>query len=148
MKRNKKVMFGSSIVILSILVMLVIATPASSGTEVTIDYLNENREELAESYITTEGLLVSDSIEWNADDIELRFELEGDDGHTLPIFYHGIEPDNFTDEVIIIVHGYIQEDGIFEAEKVQTRCPSTYEGTLDPDEYDPDLHRDMELDQE
>ena len=146
MKKNTKVVLGSSIVMLSILALLIIATPASSGKEVTIEYIHEHASELKDKYITTEGTLVDDSIEWNADDIELRFALEGDDGAVLPIVYHGVEPDNFTDEVIIIVQGYLQDDGIFEAEKVQTRCPSTYEG-IDPDEYDPEIHRQMKHEQ-
>src|SRR5690625_3344601 len=139
MKKNSKIVFGSSVVVLGILFMLIIATPASSGQEVTIGYLQENIVELKETYTTTEGLLVDDSIDWNADDIELRFEIEDEEGNVLPVFYHGVEPDNFTDEVNIIVHGYIQDDGIFEAEKVQTRWSSTYEAyDIDPEDYDPE----------
>lgn len=145
MKKNTKVLLGSSVIILSILTLLIIATPASSGKEVSIGYINENSSELTDTYITTEGLLVEGSEEWNADDIELKFTLEGEDGAQLPVVYHGVEPDNFTDEVIIIVQGYLQDNGIFAAEKVQTRCPSTYEG-IDPDEYDPEIHRNMKKD--
>lgn len=140
MKKNMKVILGSSAVLLSVLVMLIIVTPSVSGSEVTISYLNENSAELAESYITTEGLLVEDSIDWNADDVQLNFALEDETGAVLPVHYQGVEPDNFTEEVYIIVHGHIAEDGIFTAEKVQTRCPSTYEG-MDPKDYDPEIHR-------
>lgn len=146
MKKNMKVLLGSSVIIISILTLLIIATPASSGKEVTISHINENRTELKDTYITTEGLLVDGSVEWNADDIELKFMLEGEDGAEIPVIYHGVEPDNFTDEVIIIIQGYLNDQGIFEAEKVQTRCPSTYEG-IDPDEYDPEIHRKMKTDQ-
>src|SRR5699024_10131333 len=145
MKKNTKVFLGSSMIIVSVLLLLFIATPASSGAEVTIGDLNQTPEEYAERYITTEGLLVAGSEEWNADHIELRFEIEGDDGETIPVFHHGVKPDNFEEEVIIIVHGYLTEDGVFVAEKVQTRCPSQYEG-IDPSEYDPEFHRQLDVD--
>lgn len=142
MKKNMKIIIGSGAVLLSILVMLIVVTPSVSGSEVTIQYLNDNKAELTETYITTEGLLVEDSIDWNADDVQLNFELEDESGAVLPVHYQGVEPDNFTEEVFIIVHGNIAEDGIFTAEKVQTRCPSTYEG-MDPKDYDPEIHRKM-----
>jgi len=142
MKKNVKVIVGSSVVLLSVLLMLIIVTPTVSGNEVTISYLNDNLEELTDTYITTEGLLVDGSIEWYPDEVQLNFKLEDEEGSILPVHYNGVEPDNFTDEVYIIVHGYINDDGIFEAEKVQTRCPSTYEG-MDPKDYDPEIHRKM-----
>lgn len=145
MKKNMKVILGSSVVLLSILVMLIVVTPTVSGSEVTITYLNENTEELQDTFITTEGLLVDGSIDWDPDNVQLNFELEDDSGGVLPVHYEGVEPDNFTDEVYIIVHGQIDRNGTFTAENVQTRCPSTYEG-MDPAEYDPEIHRNMDQD--
>lgn len=54
-----------------------------------------------------------------------------------------MRPDNFSDDLIVIVHGYLGENGVFEAGKVQTGCPSAYEGE-DPENYDPEMHRDMD----
>lgn len=145
MKRNMKVVLGSSMIIVSILVMLIIATPSSSGSEITIGHLQDNWDEFTESYVTTEGYLVANTVDWNADDIELRFDIEDEDGQVLSVYHHGVQPDNFEEDVIIIVHGYTQEDGVFEAEKIQTRCPSVYEGTMDPKDYDPEVHRKLEI---
>lgn len=148
MRKNMKVILGSSVVLLSILVMLIVVTPSVSGSEVSISHLVENKEELQDTFITTEGLLVDGSIDWDADQIELKFELEDESGGVLPVHYEGVEPDNFTDEVYIIVHGHIDQDGIFTAENVQTRCPSTYEGMdMDPAEYDPEIHRQKDVEE-
>ena len=54
---------------------------------------------------------------------------------SLPIIYNGVKPDNFSDDVIVIVEGFIRDNGVFEAEKVQTKCPSKYEGE-DTENYD------------
>lgn len=146
MKKNTKVLLGSCAIMLSILAMLVIATPATSGAEVEIDEVTGDWEQFADRYITTEGVLVPDSVKWNAEETVLHFDIKDEDsGVIIPVVYHGVQPDNFNEDVMIIVHGYMQEDGVFEAEKVQTRCPSTYEG-IDPDEYDPEMHKNMNLD--
>lgn len=144
MKKNTKVLLGGGMIFLSIIVLLITATPASSGSEISIGHMKDNAAELTDRYITTEGFLVKGSVEWDADKIELRFELDDEEGRVLPVYHKGIQPDNFSDDVIVIIHGYFQEDGVFEAEKVQTRCPSVYEGE-DPDDYDPDMHREMDI---
>ncbi|UTR16609.1 cytochrome c maturation protein CcmE [Salipaludibacillus sp. LMS25] len=144
MKKNTKVLLAGSLIFMSILVLLITATPTSSGAEISINELNEKAYEYKERYITTEGFLIENSVDWNADAIELQFHIQDEDGHILPVYYHGVKPDNFSDDVIVIVHGYVTSDGIFEAEKVQTRCPSVYEGE-DPEDYDPDFHRNMDI---
>ncbi|MCR6104710.1 cytochrome c maturation protein CcmE [Salipaludibacillus agaradhaerens] len=143
MKKNTKVILAGSLIFMSILVLLITATPTSSGAEVPINHLNENGKEYEERYITTEGFLIENSVVWNADAIELQFDIQDEEGHRLSVYYHGVQPDNFSDDVIVIVHGYVTSDGIFEADKVQTRCPSVYEGE-DPEDYDPDIHREMD----
>ncbi|PYZ93402.1 hypothetical protein CR194_09470 [Salipaludibacillus keqinensis] len=143
MKKNTKVLLGGAMIFLSIIVLLITATPASSGSEISIEQINQNSQDYMERYITTEGFLVEGSVDWNADEIKLNFDLKDDQGNILPIFYKGVRPDNFSDDVIVIVHGYLGEDGVFEADKVQTRCPSVYEGE-DPENYDPELHREMD----
>lgn len=128
MKRNTKVLFGGSAIVLSILILLITATPASSGSEITILEAIENVEKYEGRYITTEGYIVPGTIDWNAEAIELRFSIEDEEGNELQVFHNGVKPDNFSDDVIVIVHGYLLDENTFEAERVQTRCPSSYEG--------------------
>src|SRR5699024_12261756 len=64
-----------------------------------------------------------------------------EEGNELDVIHNGVEPDNFSDDVIVIVHGYILDNGVFEAERVQTRCPSSYEGE-DMEDYDSEFHRE------
>jgi len=143
MNKNTKVLFGGAMIFISIIILLITATPASSGSEISIEQIKQNSEEFTDRYITTEGFLVEGSVEWNADDIELEFQIKDEEGNVLPIFYKGVSPDNFSDDVIVIVHGHIGDDGVFGAEKVQTRCPSAYEGE-DPENYDPEMHREID----
>ncbi|UCZ52502.1 cytochrome c maturation protein CcmE [Bacillus shivajii] len=142
MKKNTKVIFGGSLILVSILILLVAATPSSSGSEINISEALENASQYDGRYVTTEGFLIEETIIWDADNIEIRFEIEDEDGNRLPVYHHGVRPDNFSDGVIVIVHGYLNQDDYFEAERVQTRCPSVYEGK-DPEEYDKEFHREL-----
>jgi len=143
-KKNTKIIFGVSLIFLGIIVLFITAVPALSGSEITISEIKTNAEDYKDRHITTEGFIVPDSISWDADSIELGFTIEDEEGNELEVIHNGVEPDNFSDDVIVIVHGYILDNGVFEAERVQTRCPSSYEGE-DMEDYDSEFHRELEL---
>lgn len=142
MKKNTKVLLGGTAIIVTILILLIAATPGASGTEVSLAETITNGEKYDERYVTTQGFLIEESIDWRADEIELRFDIEDEEGNILPVFYKGVRPDNFSEGVIVILGGYIVPDEPFQAEKVQTKCPSKYEGE-DPDNYDPEFHKEI-----
>ncbi|SDZ67190.1 cytochrome c-type biogenesis protein CcmE [Evansella caseinilytica] len=141
MSKNTKVILAGCAIFLSIIILLVTATPASSGSEISLLEARVNADQYKDRYLTTEGFLQPGSVDWNPDKVELRFTIEDDENNQLQVFHHGVKPDNFSDDVIVIVHGYLK-DGLFEAERVQTRCPSVYEGE-DPDDYDEEFHRNL-----
>ncbi|MBB5174798.1 cytochrome c maturation protein CcmE [Texcoconibacillus texcoconensis] len=142
MKQNTKVFISGGAIIVAILILMVAATPGSTGSEINLEEAVNQSERYENRYITTEGFLIGDSIDWDANNVELRFDLEDDLDNTLSVYYEGVQPDNFSDDVIVIVHGYLHRDGVFEAERVQTRCPSSYESE-DPEDYDTERHSDM-----
>lgn len=52
------------------------------------------------------------------------------DGHrTIPVTYHGLVPDTFTDasDIDVIVEGRLGHDGLFRATDVLAKCGSRYE---------------------
>lgn len=142
MKKNTKVLLGGGSIILAILILLIAATPGASGTEISLQEALTNPEKYKDRYITTEGFLVADSVDWRADEIELRFDIIDSDGNILSVFHHGVRPDNFSEDVIVIVDGYLTPGEPFLAERVRTKCPSKYEGA-DPDDYDPEFHKEL-----
>jgi cytochrome c-type biogenesis protein CcmE len=142
MKKNTMVSIGGLIIAGAIVFLLMAATPGSSGVEITLKELNENQQKYEKNYVTVEGLLNEESVEWNADKIELQFEVKDAEGNKLQVTHNGVKPDNFTDGVIVILQGNpSKEQGEFIAETVKTRCPSKYEGQ-DMENYDPEAHKD------
>ncbi|OIJ20408.1 hypothetical protein BKP45_09165 [Anaerobacillus alkalidiazotrophicus] len=142
MKKNTKVLLGGSTIILSILILLIAATPGASGTEIPLFEAITNPEKYQDRYITTEGFLIEDSIDWRADEIELRFDIVDQEGNVLSVFHDRPRPDNFSEGVIVILGGYIEPGEPFKAERVQTKCPSKYEGE-DPSNYDSEFHKKL-----
>jgi cytochrome c-type biogenesis protein CcmE len=142
MKKNTIVMLGGFIVAGAILFLLMAATPGSSGVELTMDALLANQEKHKEDFVTVEGLLIEESIKWNADKIELKFDLEDDQGNVMHVVHNGTKPDNFSEGVIVILQGSPAQKDTFVAETVKTRCPSKYEGE-DIENYDPEAHKEL-----
>ncbi|MGN7401348.1 cytochrome c maturation protein CcmE [Cytobacillus praedii] len=141
MSKNKKIIFGLSLFAAAIMIMFFSTMPSAGSKEITIEeLLTENYKD---EYVLTQGMLKQDSVKWDADKIELTFEIFDEETNaSLPIIYNGVKPDNFSDDVIVIVEGFIRGNGVFEAEKVQTKCPSKYEGE-DTENYDMEMHKNM-----
>lgn len=142
MSKNKKIITGLALAAAAFIIMMFSTMPSAGSKEITIKDLAENASKYEGDYIMTQGLLNKESVEWDADKLELRFEIYEEGQGTLKIFHKGIKPDNFSEDVIVLVEGFINKKGVFEAEKVQTKCPSKYEGE-DMENYDSEMHKEM-----
>lgn len=141
MKKNTIVMLGGFIIAGAIVFLLMAATPGSSGVELTMKELLATQEQHKDDFVTVEGLLIEDSIKWDAKKIELKFDVKDNDGNVMHVIHHGTKPDNFSEGVITILQGAPTKKNTFVAETVKTRCPSKYEGK-DIKDYDPETHKD------
>ncbi|MEH7084730.1 cytochrome c maturation protein CcmE [Neobacillus drentensis] len=141
MKKNTIVMLGGFIIAGAIVFLLMAATPGSSGVELTMKELLATQEQHKDDFVTVEGLLIEDSIKWDANKIELKFDVKDNDGNVMHVIHNGTKPDNFAEGVITILQGAPTKKNTFVAETVKTRCPSKYEGK-DIKDYDPETHKD------
>lgn len=142
MKKNTKMLMGFSAIFIGIVILLIAATPGSSGTELTLEEFIKEPLKYEDRYVMTQGNLIEDTIKWDADKIDLRFDIKDEKGNVLHVQHTGVKPDNFTEGVIVIIEGFVNKDGSFTAEKVQTKCPSKYEGE-DAGDYDPETHQKL-----
>jgi cytochrome c-type biogenesis protein CcmE len=141
MKKNTLVMLGGFIIAGAIVFLLMAATPGSSGVELTMKELLANQEEYKDNFVTVEGLLIEESIKWDADKIELKFDVKDNEGNIMHVIHNGTKPDNFAEGVITILQGAPTKKNTFVAETVKTRCPSKYEGE-NIENYDPESHKE------
>ena len=135
-------MLGGFIIAGAIVFLLMAATPGSSGVELTMKQLAATQSQHKDDFVTVEGLLKEDTIKWNADKIELKFDIHDNDGNILHVVHNGPKPDNFSEGVIVILQGAPTTKNHFTAETVKTRCPSKYEGK-DMKNYDPKKHEKL-----
>jgi cytochrome c-type biogenesis protein CcmE len=142
MKKNTIVMLGGIVIAGAIVFLLMAATPGSSGVELTMKQLAATQSQHKDDFVTVEGLLKADTIKWNPDKIELKFDLHDNKGNILHVVHNGPKPDNFSEGVIVILQGSPTTKDHFKAESVKTRCPSKYEGK-DMKNYDPKKHEKM-----
>lgn len=142
MKKNTLIMIGGFVIAGAIVFLLMAATPGSSGVELKLADLLEEQEKYKDAYVTVEGLLIEESIEWNAEKIELKFDVQDENGNILSVIHNGVKPDNFSEGVIVILQGAPTKKDTFVAESVKTRCPSKYEGQ-DMENYDPEAHKEL-----
>ncbi|MDW7675559.1 MAG: cytochrome c maturation protein CcmE [Bacillota bacterium] len=126
MKAKTKILIAAAIIVVTISGLMVMGISNFSGRMVTIEAVLASDGKLDEKFLRIEGDLVPDSTEWNAAAVELTFQIT-DGERILDVYHNGFQPDNFYEGVEVILEGYYKGDGLFVAETVQTRCPSTYE---------------------
>ena len=49
----------------------------------------------------------------------------------VPVIYKGTVPDNFTEDIDVVVEGRLDVDGAFKADMLLTRCESKYKAKVD-----------------
>ncbi len=139
MTKNVKIILTAVMMIIAVSIMMAASTPNAGSTEVNlVDAKKADKDKL----ILTQGLLDETTVNWDTEKLQLSFTVKDELGkNPLNVTYNGVKPDNFSKDVIVIVEGYMNGD-IFEAEKLQTKCPSKYEGE-DPKNYNSNLHKEI-----
>jgi cytochrome c-type biogenesis protein CcmE len=76
------------------------------------------------------GRVGKDSVERDLQKMNVKFTLAGSE-KSLPIDYTGVVPDNFADEIEVVVEGRLADSGVFEANKLMTKCESKYKAKVE-----------------
>ena len=126
MSSTKKFVIGGVVVVAVIGVLIATSFSGSTSDYLTIAEVKAlEPEQNRDSRVS--GGIVPDSVEWSTRDMHLTFEIEDDTG-TLPISYHGPQPDMLVDAVEAVAIGkYDPAARVFEAEELLMKCPSKYE---------------------
>ncbi len=104
----------------------------------TVTELTEQASDYHGKNVRVSGVVIDESVDYNASELILRFNI-GDDAHQLPIYFHGPRPDNFVRAAEAIVEGKYGEDGVLYANSLLLKCPSRYEehgGEQKPVDYE------------
>lgn len=118
MKKTKYII-GIAIIALCIVLLAVRGFRKSQVFYLTVSEALEQQDTTVKEHpIRVNGLVVSGSMDYTAEELILKFEIT-DGEKTLPVTYHGAKPDLLTDGKEIVVEGTLGTDGaVFKATKI------------------------------
>ncbi len=124
LKAQSKFIFGGAIIVLAVGYLIVSSIGGSTAYYLTVEEVKAQGP--SERTVRVAGTVVGESIEWNAQELLLRFNIADDSG-SLAVIYHGPRPDMLRDGAEAIVEGRYTERGSFEASNLLLKCPSKYQ---------------------
>jgi cytochrome c-type biogenesis protein CcmE len=124
--KKLKFLIGGIVILLILAYLVYSGMRGSMVYYLTVSELKAKADSLYGQGLRVSGEVVKGSIQWNAAELELRFQLM-DQGDKLPVVYHGVKPDMFKDGAQVVVEGQYTTEGLFVAQTLLTSCPSKYE---------------------
>ncbi len=99
----------------------------------TVSELESKTPSIYGTRVRVSGVVVPNTIEKGIDG-SIKFQIAGGN-RSINVFYDGIIPDIFRDEVEAVVEGKYFSNGEFQADVLLAKCPTKYES--DDQFYDP-----------
>jgi len=91
----------------------------------SVDDFSANRAAVKNYSLRIAGRVKPGSVVRDLKKMDLTFTLAGVKTE-VPVHYEGTVPDNFTEDIEVVVEGRLGVNGTFEAKTVLTRCESKY----------------------
>lgn len=124
--KQTRFIVGGLIVALVIGYLIFTSIRGATAPYLTVTELRSRGPSIYERNVRVTGVIQGESIDWNAQDLILKFEIADESGR-LPVVYNGLRPDMFQGGAQAVVEGRYTEGGIFEAHNLVLKCPSKYE---------------------
>ena len=123
--RRKRFFIGGIIIFLAIAYLGYMGFTSSATYYYTVSELLEQGSSVSGENIRVNGQVMPGSIEQEAAGRILRFTLTSEEV-SLAVVYQGVVPDNFKTGNEVIAEGYLDSNGIFQAQTLMVKCPSKY----------------------
>jgi cytochrome c-type biogenesis protein CcmE len=155
--RINKFVIGGVLILGAVVFLIWTSTAASAEYFLTIDELNAKGSSIVDKNLRVSGAVVGDSIQYDAQNLTLSFEVAhvpGDNAELetegglaealhqavmdpsrarMKVVYVGPKPDLLRNEAQAIMTGHLSTDGTFYAEELLLKCPTRYEQAV-PDQ--------------
>ena len=125
MLRKRRFLIGGLIVVIAISYLGYTGFQASATYYYTVSEVAEQGSSIYGERVRVNGLVTPGSLEQEPGSFTLKFAItEGEE--SLPVVYQGVVPDTFKVGNEVVVEGYLNQDGIFQATTILAKCPSKY----------------------
>lgn len=126
-----KIIIGVVIIVAALAFLIFSGFEDNASYYLTVSELQAKEDITPEDGVRIHGYVNPATIEWNAEAIEVYFDLY-EDADTVKIYYKGVKPDQLADAQQVVAEGHLRADGVFQANTIMLKCPSKYE--VDPTE--------------
>jgi len=96
----------------------------------SVDEFSQSESSMKDVTFRIAGRVKPDSVARDLQAMTLSFILAGTNSE-VPVVYKGTVPDNFTEDIEVVVEGRLDVDGTFQADLLLTRCESKYKAKVD-----------------
>ena len=96
----------------------------------SVDEFSQSELSMKDVTFRIAGRVKPDSVVRDLEAMTLSFVLAGTNSE-VPVIYKGTVPDNFTEDIEVVVEGRLDVDGTFRADLLLTRCESKYKAKVD-----------------
>ncbi len=126
-----KFVIGGVVIVAALLLLLYTSTEGNAQYFVTVEELHARGAEMIDKDIRLSGIVVPNSISYDAATLHLEFDVVDAAGSTqepIRIVMDGEPlPDQMQDEAEAIAEGRMLADGTFRAETLMMKCASKYD---------------------
>lgn len=123
---RKRYFIGGGVIAVAVSLLVYASLGGAVSYYLTVSELLNEGSELYGERVRVAGKVMNNSIEWDADALELRFVItEG--GNDLLVVYEGARPSGLKEDSNVLVEGKYRSDNTFQASTIILKCPSKYE---------------------
>ncbi|MDP2729461.1 MAG: cytochrome c maturation protein CcmE [Dehalococcoidales bacterium] len=127
MLKQKKFLIGGLIVFLAISYLGYTAFSNAATYYYTVGEVTIQGDSIYDKNIRVNGRVAAGSVKQESAGSILRFTISDVNGEgSLPVVYQGVVPDTFKVDSEIVIEGYLDSDGVFQAHTLMPKCPSRY----------------------
>ena len=96
----------------------------------SVDEFSANISDMNNYSFRIAGRVKPGSVNRDLQKMNLTFTLAGTKTE-IPVLYEGTDPDNFTDDIEVVVEGRLDENKSFKAKTLMTKCESKYKAKVE-----------------
>ena len=128
---NRKFILGGVIVLALVGFLIVNGLQTASIYYLTVSEALTQLRAGDGQVVRINGVADQSTVKWDAQNLTLKFDItEG--AMRIPVVYHGVMPDTFSQSESVVVEGSLASSGAFEARDLLVKCPSRYQPVVAP----------------
>ena len=126
MLKKKRFLIGGAIIVLAIVYLGYTGFMGAATYYYTVSEAVGLGSSIYGENVQVNGEVAPGSLQQEFNGRTLKFNISEGTG-TLSVVYRGVVPDTFKVGNEVVIEGYINSDGVFQANTIMTKCPSKYE---------------------